>query len=272
MRWQGIRILKWVENKYVEVSNQYGLDEYKGWWQTIKIEDLNDEGYPDILAGNFGENNPYAANKPLKLYSVDFDNDGDIDSIMGWYLQNKEKERNLYPVSHRDAFVSIFPHVKKFFLKYDAFAKADMKFLMSLTESKPDISTINFMKSVLLINNMGKGFSLQELPQEAQLGAITSFVVNDFNGDQKKDILCLGNTRNTNVALGWNDNFLGVQLLNINGQYKAISNEDIQLFMSSEIRDAEKISNSKILVSSYADSLKVVSWKNLKDFREVNIH
>ena len=54
--------------------------------------DVNGDGYPDILAGNWGHNSKLWAGKngPLKLYVKDFDQNGNIDQVLCYTIDGKE--------------------------------------------------------------------------------------------------------------------------------------------------------------------------------------
>ena len=59
-----------------------------GLWQTVKTTDVNGDGFADILAGNWGLNNKFAAGKngPLKLYVKDFDKNKSVEQVMACLL------------------------------------------------------------------------------------------------------------------------------------------------------------------------------------------
>jgi len=63
-----------------------------GLWQTIFVDDINKDGNPDILAGNWGWNTKYWSGKngPLKLYVADFDKNGRTDQLLSYTLEGKE--------------------------------------------------------------------------------------------------------------------------------------------------------------------------------------
>jgi hypothetical protein len=62
-----------------------------GLWQSVLVDDINKDGNPDILAGNWGWNTKYWSGKngPLKLYVSDFDHNGRIDQLLSYTFQGK---------------------------------------------------------------------------------------------------------------------------------------------------------------------------------------
>ncbi|MEM1137452.1 MAG: VCBS repeat-containing protein, partial [Bacteroidota bacterium] len=236
--WQSIRVLKWDKDKYNEVSEEYQLSDMKGLWHSIHISDLNKDGFMDILAGNAGKNHPFAKQIPLQLYVKDLDNDGNKDPLLAWNIINQQNEKKFYPVFHRDAFTMQFPFIKTKYRKYDDFAKADMASILTLSQKPMHMEEVNFLESVIFINEKGKGFSMQKLPKAVQMGPVTTFLTTDFNMDGETDILCMGNTQNMPVFLGWNNNSLGTLVIKKKGVFEVIPNNKVQLYITGEVRAA----------------------------------
>ena len=80
-----------------------------GLWQTIYVTDINGDGYPDILAGNWGHNSKLFAGKdgPLKLYVKDFDSNGSIEDIETYSINGNE-----YPFLGKDQLGTGFADFK----------------------------------------------------------------------------------------------------------------------------------------------------------------
>ncbi|HYC27482.1 MAG TPA: VCBS repeat-containing protein, partial [Chitinophagaceae bacterium] len=74
-------------------------DSLSGWWNTITLADIDNDGDEDIIAGNWGLNSQVHANahEPLEIICKDFDNNGSIDPILCFYIQGKS-----YPYVSRD--------------------------------------------------------------------------------------------------------------------------------------------------------------------------
>ncbi len=143
-----------------------------GLWQSVFVDDVNKDGNPDILAGNWGWNNKFWSGKngPLKMYVSDFDRNGQTDQLVSYTLDGKE-----YPFLAKDEVERSLPQLKKHYLKYSEYAGVIMKdvFYGWIDTIKP--LTAERMGSAICTGD-GKGnFSITDLPAELQLAPILSF-------------------------------------------------------------------------------------------------
>jgi hypothetical protein len=113
--WMPLKILINNHGKFIEadVPNSTGL------WQNIYVTDVNGDGKPDILAGNWGHNSKLWAGKngPLKLYVKDFDMNGNIDQVLCYTINGKE-----YTFLAKDELEKDMPVLKKYYLTYSEVA------------------------------------------------------------------------------------------------------------------------------------------------------
>lgn len=143
-----------------------------GLWQTIFVDDVNSDGYLDILAGNWGLNNKFCSNRDnkLNLYVGDFDKNGKFDQLMAYFLNGKE-----YPFLAKDAVEPSMPLLKKHYMKYSEYAGVEMKdvFYGWIDNVKP--FTAELLASIVCFGD-GKGnFKIKELPEEMQMSPIFAF-------------------------------------------------------------------------------------------------
>ena len=80
-------------------QKDHPLSQEKGWWNTLHLADVNQDGKMDLIAGNHGTNSRFKASKeyPIKLYFNDFDNNGKGEG--SWYLHAKQKRIPLCPTA-----------------------------------------------------------------------------------------------------------------------------------------------------------------------------
>ncbi|MBU1822437.1 MAG: VCBS repeat-containing protein, partial [Bacteroidetes bacterium] len=73
--WMPLTIFINENGKLTDKTTDYFDKEYKGWWNSLLVEDLNDDGKPDLVVGNQGLNSQVRASdqEPAMLYAKDFD-------------------------------------------------------------------------------------------------------------------------------------------------------------------------------------------------------
>jgi hypothetical protein len=143
-----------------------------GWWQTVYADDVNEDGQPDILAGNWGWNNKLRSGKdgPVKLYVGDYNLSGRVSQLMSYTINGEE-----YPFLAKDEVERPLPLLKKHYLLYAEYAGVPMKdvFYGWIDTIKPVMA--ERLGSAVCWGN-GKGdFTLQELPAQLQAAPVFAF-------------------------------------------------------------------------------------------------
>ncbi|HEY0433238.1 MAG TPA: VCBS repeat-containing protein, partial [Chitinophagaceae bacterium] len=100
--WMPMKIFMNHKGTFVEAD----VPASTGLWQTVHVADVNGDGAPDILAGNWGHNSKLWAGKtgPCKLYVKDFDNNGSMEQILCYTEDGKE-----YPFFAKDELERSLP-------------------------------------------------------------------------------------------------------------------------------------------------------------------
>ena len=109
------------QNKAPYFTEAKAIPHTTGWWNCIKIEDIDNDGDLDIIAGNHGLNSqmrPTAA-QPVSIDAADIDNNGSLDAIISYFIQGKS-----YPMPSRDELLDQAPSLKIKFPTYKAYADA----------------------------------------------------------------------------------------------------------------------------------------------------
>jgi hypothetical protein len=143
-----------------------------GLWQAVSMADVNGDGYPDILAGNWGHNSKLYAGKDgeLKLYVRDLDSNGTIEQLMTYSIGGEE-----YPFFGKDQLELAVPALKRSHLRYDEVAGKTIQYLFGTQlDGARQLSAAGLGSAVFLNDGKG-GFVKKELPAEMQLAPIFCF-------------------------------------------------------------------------------------------------
>ena len=247
--WMPLTILINQDGKLVNKTEPYGLDDTAGYWKTLKVVDINNDGFLDIIAGNKGENSFFKG--PMSMFISDFDNNGTIEQIICY-----KKNEKYYPIVDRDELVSQIASLKSKLLFYKDYAHADMESIFTKGQIdnaiKLDVKKVN---TALFINKNNTFISLK-LPNEIQYSNVEAIEVFDVNNDGNLDIFFGGNQYLIKPQFGRQDASKGWLLLGDKEEF----NKVVPLNIKGQIRDFSigKIKNRDYLMATVNnDSLKV---------------
>jgi len=238
--WMEIRFFKNTKGNFKEVTHEI-LDYHStGWWNSIQKGDFDNDGDLDLIVGNLGENYKYTASKekPFKIYLNDFDQNQKQDIVLSYSTKDME-----FPVRGRQCSSEQMPAIKNKFKDYNSFASASIEQIYTDKMLKESLTyEITSFQSIYL-ENTGKGFKVKPLPKQAQFSNINKILVQDFNNDQNLDALIAGNLYNAEVETPRNDSSFGLLLLGDGkGNFTAQSMADTGLMIQGEVRDLKPIS------------------------------
>ena len=197
--WMPITIIRQENDQFSRRS----IPNSGGWWNTIEVADLDNDGNLDFIAGNFGQNSNLqpTVSEPVRLYVSDFDRNLSRDPILTYYRQGQE-----FIFFGFDELTKQLNFLKKKYLTYHDFADQSVSDIFGKEELMRSrrLQAENF-HSVVGMNNGAGNFHLQDLPFTAQLGPIQSILIEDFDRDGWKDALVAGNLFEVQPAIGRQD-------------------------------------------------------------------
>jgi hypothetical protein len=240
-----------------------GLENSDGMWSKIVPMDVNKDGAMDFIVGNCGLNNQFKANskQPVTVYAGDFNNDGVLDPVMCYYIQGQN-----YPMASRDELLDQMVQLKKRFLNYASYADVTIDQLFTPEQlSKSQKFYCKQLETSILLNDGSGKFTIKTLPIEAQFSRTWGVVVDDFNKDDKEDILLSGNFYPYRVQLGQTDAGLGLLLVgNGKGDFKAVPPYDSGLYIDGDVRNMIEIKGAikKIIVVKNNDKVQLLKTTN----------
>ncbi|HUR11012.1 MAG TPA: VCBS repeat-containing protein [Flavitalea sp.] len=229
-----------------------------GLWQTIIADDVNKDGYVDLLAGNWGWNNKFysAKNGPLKMYVGDFDNNKQIEQLISYTSGGVE-----YPFLAKDEVERQLPLLKKHYLHHNEYGGVAMKdvFYGWIDTITPLVA--ERLGSAVFYGDGKESFDIKDLPADLQLSPV--FCFSNISGDSSKIYASGGNFFDVNPYEGRYD-AQAFGLFQIDNQRRVhIRTNGVTGFIKGQVRDIRKIKmksgKSIIVVARNNDRLLMLS-------------
>ncbi len=252
-----IQIYKQQNGIYKKITVEADIPLH-GWWNTLQLVDIDQDGDLDILAGNLGENSRFTASKthPLKLYFSDFDHNGMPEGVMSFQADNDKD----YPYALRHILIDQMKSLKKRFPDFESFKAADMSKIFTAEElSEAKVLVADQLKTVLLLNQGNYKFTAADLPAEVQFSPVYATAASDFDRDGDLDLLMGGNLFRVLPEMGIYDGSYGQFVENQGGGKFRYQKDGKGLMVKGEIRGFV-VTDSLVLVNVSGDSLRAFSF------------
>jgi hypothetical protein len=255
--WMPLTVFKYKGGQLKKVQE---VPNSSGWWNSLTVADVDNNGTLDLVAGNNGLNSKLRADKdhPAKLYIGDFDSNGRKESILVTY----KSDGKAYPFNLYGEMMAEMPLLKKKFLHYRQYAGMGIDELLDKGQlSKAVVKTVDQTQTSVFYNDGRGHFTMAPLPQRAQFSPVFAAINTDLNGDNRNDIFMGGNFYGLKPEVGRYDASYGVALLGSgtrNFTFAAPANTG--LFLTGEIRDIKQIKTAKgtyILVARNNEALQI---------------
>ncbi|HEY0899950.1 MAG TPA: VCBS repeat-containing protein, partial [Sphingobacteriaceae bacterium] len=186
-----------------------------GFWNSIAPGDFDNDGDIDYVVGNHGSNTFYRASEkwPVFITAKDFDKNGSYDAIPSLFLPDQDGEMKEFPAHTRDDMVKQIISMRIRYQNYKSYATATMDQILTPEQRDQALRLSSNYALSSYFRNDGEGkFTVQALPTEAQISMLNGMVVDDFTGDGNLDIAINGNDYGTEVTVGRYDALNGLML------------------------------------------------------------
>ena len=234
------------------------ISDYTGWWNFILPYDFDGDGDTDFIFGNTGENHKLKPTKeqPIRMYVKDFDNNGQIDQVLTYFVKDKE-----IPFANYQELTNQFAFLKKRYPSSRDLAADDLNTIFGKKNLKESsVLESNMFSSILLENTGNLTFKSHRLPDMNQFSTLNAGVVLPFNDKSKTFVMLGGNFYGSNIEMGRSDASYGNMII-IDKNNKMTSLKLGELVIKGQIRKIMPIQIKNVvhyLIARNDDSLLVI--------------
>jgi hypothetical protein len=260
--WTPIRVFINDFGKFTERTAEFITQPSNGWWNKILSADFDNDGDLDFIVGNLGVNAQIKADErnPARLYYSDIDKNGSVDPILTYYIDGVS-----YPAPYLDDLISQVPSLRKKIFYYRDYGATTIDGILpqDTTEKVPVLFADKF-QSVVLKNEGGK-LEMTDLPVQAQFSPVFSILKTDANNDGLDDVILTGNLTQTRILFGRYDANHGMLFLG-NGkcEFRYVPQPASGLKLKGDVRSSVQI-NDLLIFGVNSDSIRIYRNATLPD-------
>jgi hypothetical protein len=241
--WTPIYVFEITKNQLIDKTAEYGLAETGGLWNCLLVEDINGDGKPDIIAGNWGLNSRLktSADNKLQMIVNDFDQNGSLDHIL-----ISKVGTNSIPWVLKNTLVKQIPSLRKQILTYASYQNKSLEELFSgASLSKSITLQADILETSAWINEGKKKLTSIALPSDIQASTIYAVhAIKHLNG--MATLVFGGNQSRIKPEIGSQMGSFGLVLIpDGKDKWKSLLPEQSGLFVPGEIRGILQITIRK---------------------------
>ena len=182
----GIQVLTIMNDTYTNISSKLKLDGLVGNWNSIASGDLNGDGNPDLVCGNWGGNSALKRYRQSG-YKLHYERRGDTTNLYETYADGND-----------DMFLMNLDDFKKVHPSYGLIYKSNEEFMDQPIQSvfKRELKSITYTEfNTCIFINRNNEFKRMELAPKVNFLPTFGIDINDYNLDGRLDVfLCQGFT------------------------------------------------------------------------------
>ena len=179
-----------------DVTAAMGLPPLRGWWYSLATGDFNNDGRPDLVAGNVGLNHTYTTSVASRfgVYAADFTGNGTTGIVFTQEIVGSE-----YPLAGLAQLGREIYTVGLKFPTHESLSHAPVRggVLSAAQLSRALHYQVDTFASLYLQNDGAGRFTSAPLPNLAQISPIRGIVAHDVDGDGNLDLIVAGNVYHT---------------------------------------------------------------------------
>lgn len=174
-------------NPPVRLNGQtLALGDLTGWWTGVTTGDLDGDGRPDLIVGNWGLNTPWRASEtqPARLYYGNFTGAGGVDLIEAEFDIPLGK---IAPREQLKTLAAALPFLRARFPTHKSFSTASVVEMLGDNYARAAEVRATTLASMVFLNR-GDHFEAMPLPAEGQFAPVYGVAVADADGDGREDV------------------------------------------------------------------------------------
>ncbi len=210
-----------------------------GLWSRIDAADYDNDGDLDFIIGNTGQNSQLkaSAKEPMTLVYGDFDNNGSIDPILSFYIDGKS-----YPFASRGELTNQMISLRRKFTDHKTYAESQIEDILTSEQlADANKSYVDELSTIYLENRDGKLIQ-SELPLQAQFSPVHAIEHGDFNMDGHMDFILAGNQSFIKLRLGLIDaNYGQVFIGNGKGRFEYLPQIKSGLKVTGDVKSIKEL-------------------------------
>jgi hypothetical protein len=192
--WMEIQFYRNDGKRFSNVTKSTQLPPLRGWWYSLAVGDFDNDGRPDMIAGNLGLNYQYKTSEESRfgVYAYNFTGNQTTDVVLTQQIDGKDYSlAGMAPLGQQ-----LYTTAAKF-PTYGSFARATIPQLFGAAQLQQALHyEADIFASIYLHNDGGGKFTASALPNAAQISPIKGIVAHDVDGDGHLDLVVAGNLYN----------------------------------------------------------------------------
>jgi len=221
--WAAPRVFHNDHGQFSEITQQWGLTSWTGWWNGVTAADFDGDGQLDLAFSNWGRNTRFQHSiqqRPIKAWFGDLDGSGTFDLIECVF---DEPLRHYVPWRSFDILGRALPTITERATTYRAYGTNTIESLLGTSFTNASSVEARTLDSMVFLNRGKAAAKPIPLPIEAQFAPAFAVSAGDIDGDGHEDLLLSQNFFDVEYETSRYDAGTGVWLRGLGtGLFKAV--------------------------------------------------